>query len=255
MTVSKNRFANVGQRMALSLRKQNWTGYALEFVIVVLGVFIGIQVSNWNESRLEDRQRAEVYEALQSEFELNIADLRSRYDRDLARTAVEHDLSQALLDGEIDAGEAPLVQTGMAQIMYFSPVVIPNNTMESLRQSGELSLIDDPEVLGSLIEFAASVEWIEGQHNSFRGGISDLQPEWRDYVFHSATDDPRQTSVEVDVPGLVADHRARSAFSQVVRMKSIFLNYLPSLIERAEETCALLAEETGRPCEASDEDQ
>jgi hypothetical protein len=33
------------------MRQQHWTGVFIELVIVVLGVFIGLQVNNWNEAR------------------------------------------------------------------------------------------------------------------------------------------------------------------------------------------------------------
>ena len=37
------------RRVIEHVKSQNWTAIALDFVIVVVGVFIGIQVSNWNE--------------------------------------------------------------------------------------------------------------------------------------------------------------------------------------------------------------
>ena len=36
-----------------ALRKQNWTAIGLELVIVVIGVFVGTQVANWNQARVE----------------------------------------------------------------------------------------------------------------------------------------------------------------------------------------------------------
>ena len=30
---------------------QNWIAIGIDFIIVVVGVFIGIQVANWNEAR------------------------------------------------------------------------------------------------------------------------------------------------------------------------------------------------------------
>lgn len=36
-----------------ALRRQNWTAIAIELIIVVIGVFVGTQVANWNEARLE----------------------------------------------------------------------------------------------------------------------------------------------------------------------------------------------------------
>ncbi|MEO1015116.1 MAG: hypothetical protein AAFX08_08005 [Pseudomonadota bacterium] len=44
------------RRVIDHVRTQNWTAVALDFVIVVVGVFIGIQVANWNEAR-QSRQR------------------------------------------------------------------------------------------------------------------------------------------------------------------------------------------------------
>jgi len=41
------------RRMIEHVRTQNWIAVFLDFVIVVVGVFIGIQVSNWNELRNE----------------------------------------------------------------------------------------------------------------------------------------------------------------------------------------------------------
>ena len=44
------------RRIAENLRVQNWTAVALDFLIVVVGVFIGMQVSNWNQERVEKRE-------------------------------------------------------------------------------------------------------------------------------------------------------------------------------------------------------
>lgn len=36
------------RRITQHVSQQNWTAVAIDFVIVVVGVFIGIQVSNWS---------------------------------------------------------------------------------------------------------------------------------------------------------------------------------------------------------------
>jgi hypothetical protein len=47
------------RRVTQSLKEQNWTAIAVEFVLLVVGVFLGIQVANWNEARA-DRSRERV---------------------------------------------------------------------------------------------------------------------------------------------------------------------------------------------------
>lgn len=44
------------KRFAANLRAQNWFAILIEFGIVVAGVFVGTQVSNWNAERLEKRE-------------------------------------------------------------------------------------------------------------------------------------------------------------------------------------------------------
>ena len=54
------------------LRDLDWAAIAVELLIVVVGVFIGIEVSNWNQARVTDQQAAVFAERLR-------ADLREEY--------------------------------------------------------------------------------------------------------------------------------------------------------------------------------
>ena len=46
------------RRITEHVRAQNWIAIGIDFMIVVIGVFIGIQVANWNDLQ-EERIRAE----------------------------------------------------------------------------------------------------------------------------------------------------------------------------------------------------
>src|SRR3954467_799030 len=59
------RSARRGARMILRrvvehAKTQNWFAVTLDFFIVVMGVFIGIEVANWNQAR-QDRQEERLY--------------------------------------------------------------------------------------------------------------------------------------------------------------------------------------------------
>ena len=40
-------------RVIKHVKEQHWTAVFLDFVIVVVGVFIGLQVNNWNQARIQ----------------------------------------------------------------------------------------------------------------------------------------------------------------------------------------------------------
>ena len=65
------------RRVIEHVREQNWTAIAIDFVIVVIGVFVGIQVANWNEARVERQlvrgHLTEIAEDLRTYLELDEA--------------------------------------------------------------------------------------------------------------------------------------------------------------------------------------
>ena len=48
------------RRLSQSLKEQNWAAIWIEFILLVAGVFLGIQVANWNATRV-DEVRAKAY--------------------------------------------------------------------------------------------------------------------------------------------------------------------------------------------------
>ena len=59
------------RRIREHVAQQNWFAVAVDLAIVVVGVFLGIQVSNWNQARI-DRDKAVSYrQRLISELEFN----------------------------------------------------------------------------------------------------------------------------------------------------------------------------------------
>jgi len=63
------------RRLTENLRKQNWTAIAIEFLIVVLGVFIANQVTDWNAHEADKRRGAGYLQQLSQELQ---SDLQER---------------------------------------------------------------------------------------------------------------------------------------------------------------------------------
>ena len=48
------------RRLSQSLNEQNWVAIWIEFMLLVVGVFLGIQAANWNQER-EARSKAAIF--------------------------------------------------------------------------------------------------------------------------------------------------------------------------------------------------
>ena len=58
--------------------KANWFGVAVDLLIVVIGVFLGMQANNWNEARVERQQEESYRYRLIEDLRTNKSDLRQR---------------------------------------------------------------------------------------------------------------------------------------------------------------------------------
>ena len=63
------------RRVIEHVREQNWTAVGIDFAIVVIGVFVGIQVANWNEARGERAREAVYLASLAQDVRSDIADI------------------------------------------------------------------------------------------------------------------------------------------------------------------------------------
>src|SRR5438309_6544734 len=67
------------KRAAARLSAQDWVAITIELAIVITGVFIGTQVSNWNAERLDRQNNARVLRNLRPEIADMVARFRAVY--------------------------------------------------------------------------------------------------------------------------------------------------------------------------------
>ena len=132
------------RRLAQQLREQNWTAIFIEFVLLVLGVFLGIQVANWNEARGTRQKSADFTAQL-------MADLRAEswryqflieYHRDV-RAAAE--ATAAVLDGKATLSNEQLLVNAYRATQYRQGTV-RRSTYDELVSTGSIGLIGDREL-------------------------------------------------------------------------------------------------------------
>jgi hypothetical protein len=140
------------RRIVLHFRKQEWTAIALDFVIVVVGVFIGIQVANWNEAQADNRRGRDYTVRL-------MADLKKDHETRLGLTAYYRDVLESVeranaLFADPDANENELVVHAYraSEINYAPPT---RATWDEIVSSGDTGLLPDDAVRSSVADYFA----------------------------------------------------------------------------------------------------
>ena len=79
-------------RLAVRLKQQDWTAVAIEFVLVVAGVFVGIQVANWNEERKERALETAYLARIAEDVRNDVVELNEVIKFSTLRMALMNDL-------------------------------------------------------------------------------------------------------------------------------------------------------------------
>lgn len=165
------------QRLATSIRKQDWFTVLIETLIVVFGVFIGIQLGNWNEARAGQRLGEEYVERL-------LVDLRAdrygaqnlgHYYTEVLEAVIETDRLLSLPDPD---ERALVINAYRATEIALWPQ--SKSTWEQIVSSGHLSLLPDrvdQEPLNLYFGYDQAYESYEVLENSdYRKVVRSLIP-------------------------------------------------------------------------------
>lgn len=158
------------RRFAEALKEQNWTSIWIEFVLLVAGVFLGIQVANWNEDRATAR-RAEIFtERLRSDLREEAwgYEMQVGYYGDVAdngRRALD------ALSGRASMSDEALLIAAYRATQY-NGNIRRRATYDELTSRGEIGLITDPALrdLAQRVYSAPLFDYIveEGRTSPYR---------------------------------------------------------------------------------------
>jgi hypothetical protein len=137
-------------KLGMRLRAYDWMAAAIELVIVVVGILIALEVSNWNQGR-QDLTRADGYyrriHANLSTDEKNFGATLAYWGRVSAygSGAIAYGESGQLVDGS--AWKTVLAYYQASQTLPFVP---SDASFTEMRSAGELGLIADENLRGRL---------------------------------------------------------------------------------------------------------
>jgi len=129
------------RRVIAHFKRQEWTAIAIDFLIVVLGVFVGIQVANWNAGRVTDERSAEFTSRLRADLAeeyWTYEYLATYYDEVLANA----DRTIAALDGGVPVSDEALL-IGAYRATQLKIRTRRRATYDELTSTGEIGLIRD----------------------------------------------------------------------------------------------------------------
>lgn len=215
------------RRVIDHVREQNWTAVGIDFVIVVVGVFVGIQVSNWNDSRRGAEQQQRYIERLASDFR----GIKQRTDAHFVTFEeiidgadyIRHLLTLSETEFREFTVDQPRLKDALSSLDQFRIPAGSSATYLEMVAAGQLSALGIPVLRDKLAEY----ERLAGVHlEVHRTSVALVAPQhpilFRHYTVETAVDAEslsgmRSEAIRIDLKGMRSDREFETAVMMVQR--------------------------------------
>ncbi|MEO0452474.1 MAG: hypothetical protein AAFZ74_19330 [Pseudomonadota bacterium] len=145
------------RRITKHVKDQNWFAVALDFMIVVIGVFIGLQVANWNDSRVERVELVDQLSSLHAEFSENLIRFETYGDQLDGQIKAISNLRRIVAedDQEFEAAEIDRQLMAVIGIPVFT---VDRTTLDELAANGAFRELSEYELRAPLVAWGQAFQ-------------------------------------------------------------------------------------------------
>ena len=142
------------RRITKHVKDQNWFAVGLDFFIVVVGILIAFQITNWSEARSDRVREQQIIERLHSDFEAlgQEVDEKIEFMEPLVSTIGE--FQQLIIDGPKDT-DLQALQNFYETAFSLPPISGQSDSYEQLVSSGDMNLLRNDQLREELVKHAS----------------------------------------------------------------------------------------------------
>jgi hypothetical protein len=229
--------------IADAIRTQNWATVAIEFFILVVGIFVGLQVDDWNQARNDLALEQEYLGRLKADTQWNVDNFRTLESIFKSKAAFINSLRESPAT-EILLIEPKEFLQGLDHSTYVALPAVRTATFSELANSGRTSLLQDIELRGELSifysEYRLIQEILDEPVGDYKRLIYEIIP--GNVSYRHFTGDSDLEAIGEALARLQADIRFEAAANAEITYASDIIYWLRVHRSRAENILALIGQ-------------
>lgn len=166
------------KRFAANLRAQNWFAIGIEVIIVIIGVFIGTWVAEWNSKRVEEREVTDLILRLRPQL-VGLAGVYRDQQTYFATTRAYARTALAGWSGDPRVSDQEFVVVAY-QASQVTGLPIDSAAFASIVGSDQVRMIEDPD-LRDTVTWVMTTNYaalqVEALHSDYRQDVREVIPD------------------------------------------------------------------------------
>ena len=148
------------RRIKAHIENENWFAVFIDFLIVVVGVFIGIQVANWNQTRTDHQTEATYLELLRGDLSSTIVNAKLQIEYEQFQSALANDAYLFIVESPSETRPQKLA-IALSQLSGRRTLKVDSPTFLDMQSSGKLELISDTQLRSDIVTYFNRIErWV-----------------------------------------------------------------------------------------------
>jgi hypothetical protein len=226
----------------------------IEIATVMLGLFFGLQLNDWNEARQAHAREQAALVRLEQEAEADVTYFRriaGTFDR---LNAEQEAAIRALSSGDKAKFSSRDLAGRLVSLDFYPGIAPPRAVYDELSGSGLFNEIGSPSVRAAVAGYYSELGFIQSQLDYFRQGTTSSSGSSRG---QTTSYDPRPLKVTdrfvhaADFDVIARDPAEMNRLVNDLRNQIVFQTYRKGIEERAETMCKVLAQALRRNCAAA----
>jgi len=148
------------RRFMKHVSDQNWFAVGLDVLVVITGIFLGLQVSEWNEDRKKEQQERDYIERLVTEMDVSILSNSAQLVLGLTGLKGIAKAHAMLRSGDLGDHNRLEFEEAFQNSDIFASIQPVDTVLSEMVASGRVELISNPSLRAAITAYDAQINRI-----------------------------------------------------------------------------------------------
>lgn len=235
------------KRFTGALRRQDWTAVAVELVLVVIGILIAFQISQWSTDRQAKQDRDSATIRLLAEAEQNVAYIRLGLTlQKKSFKELTYTLSAVQADQWRTADRQQML-SGLQSARTWVPLEPPSAVYNDLVASGSLGKIGNVGLRSAIAKYRSTLNF-HGEVINFMRELDPALEEHAAFDYQYNGTGRQRVRLAVDFDALGADQLLQEKLALLADRQRVRMLITERALKSATKMCVELGRFVGRQC-------